>query len=707
MRYSERQSPPQLRLVQGEIPSGSDDGGLVRWKRPLARTTFRNAQVLIWSCLTLCLGWLGQRALIEGPAQRVAWEQSQVRTENRLPPRGQIFDRNGALLGETVAGYDCWLQQPRVDVRIRDLMTTMLTEATGRPAEEVEALVYHGGWRAELFRDMTPEQRDRMERWKRSLWRKQALAFAETAAGQELIATAFQGNKTEWYHAVSHAVGDVKIEQVDRRRYPLGSLAGQVLGYVTERKEGIHPGGGIELALNQQLVGDLPSLLTRSGFVAAPLGKPAESVELTIDADVQFIAEQALAVGLHRTRARAGVAIVMDAESGDLLAIANAPVFDPEVYRRFKNQPDSLLQPPDEGAPEQDASGDASASTLKLAGRTPPCQTQWPLSADTLDSWQDPLLPGLRPGVTEEHIRNHALAWQVEPGSIFKPFTMLAALESGAVKPSDTYIIGPAPLKIGAHYINDHVSPATNEVWDTTRIMVKSSNKGMAKIALQTPLPAMLNTLHKLHLGEQLLGFADEGSGKIGLPGQRWGEAERGTLGYGHGMITVTPLQMTAAMNAIATGSYVRPRLIRATQAGNGQWREVAPAPREVTFDPAAIQAVQAQLEAVVTQEGTGHRARVDGFRVAGKTGTAKKIVGGAYSKQYYSSFLGYGPVEAPRYTVLVMYDEPIVDKYGGLAAAPVFSSIMEWLLLRDKRRPSGNDPSGDVAPPDILLARR
>jgi len=707
MRHTEHQFPPQLRLVQGEIPRGTDDSGLVQWKRPLACTTFRNTQVLIWCSLGLCLGWLGQRTLIEGPAQRGSWEQSQVRTESRLPPRGQIFDRNGALLGETVAGYDCWLQQPRVDVRIRDLMTTMLTDATGRPAEEVEELVYQGGWRAELFRDMTPEQRDRMERWKRSLWRKQALAYAETTAGQELIATAFQGNKTAWYNAVSHAVGDVKIEQVDRRRYPLGSLAGQVLGYVTERKEGIHPGGGIELALNQQLEGDLPALLTRSGFVAAALGKPAESVELTIDADVQFIAEQALAAGLHRTRSRAGVAIVMDAESGDLLAIANAPVFDPEVYRRYMNQPDLWLMPADEDGREPHDAMDSAASPVQAPSSIPQVLASWPLSSETLENWQDPLLPGLCPGVTDEHIRNHALAWQIEPGSIFKPFTMLAALESGAVKPSDTYIIGPAPLKIGAHYINDHVSPATNEVWDITRIMVKSSNKGMAKIALQTPLPAMLNTLQKLHLGEQLLGFADEGKGRLGIPGQRWGEAERGSLGYGHGMITVTPLQMTAAMNAIATGSYVHPRLIRATKAGDGPWREIAPAPREVTFDPAAIQAVQAQLEAVVTQEGTGHRARVEGFRVAGKTGTAKKIVGGAYSKQYYSSFLGYGPVEAPRYTVLVMYDEPIVDKYGGLAAAPVFSSIMEWLLLRDKRRPSGTDPAGDVAPPDILLARR
>jgi|GEM_PF-5309397 len=715
-------SVPRIRLVQGDVPSGVQlerNPALARYRAPLSRQVFAIAGSGILFAMLGMMGWLADRSASLGQATRDEWLAMQRHSETRFPPRGQIYDRNGLILGETLATHDCWAVARDIDPRVVDELATMLSETTSRDAGSLKRQLEEREWRSELFRDMNPELTDALISWKKTGWRKQALKFSETVEGKRLIAESFDDNKQEWYGTLSYAVGSVVVQQVDRRHYPLGSLGGQVLGFVTERPDGIAPGGGIELSNQQQLAGDVPSVPVKASD-ALSLGKPALGVKLTLDADAQAIAEQALARGMQRTRSKAGVAIIMDADSGDILAMANCPVFDPAIYQELKSGRSDAAPVSSTPVPTPtivpmlppNSDGVAGASELPATeGRPlslrPRFFETWPLSDATLEGWTDPMPPGLIPGVTDMHRRNAALQWQVEPGSIFKPFIMLSALEHGTAQVTDTFPTGPAPLWLDGYPVQDHHNPPSTESWDATKVMVKSSNKGMARIALKTGRGPLLETIQNLHFGDSLLGLPGEGAGQIGLGRSTWRESELGTFGFGHGLVTTTPLQLTAAMNAIATGSYINPRLIMAYETADGRWREQLPAHREATFDPIAIAQVQHMLEAVVGDEGTGKAARVDGFSVAGKTGTAKKIGAGGYMRGvYYSSFLGYGPIEAPRYTVLVMYDEPQVDKYGGQAAAPVFSEIMGWLLQRDLRRPK-DAPAEGSAETGLLLARR
>ncbi|MEO7995591.1 MAG: penicillin-binding transpeptidase domain-containing protein, partial [bacterium] len=557
--------------------------------------------------------------------------------------------------------------------------------------------------------------------WRYTGWNRQVNRFGAIAEGKLLIERDFQGDKQAWFDAISRAIGNIVVQPVQKRCYPMGHVAGQLIGYVTERQEGITPGGGIELWSNNALAGDAQTVplrdLTPTQLPSGGLqGKPALGVQLTIDADLQAFCEQALAKGLLRTESDAGVVVVMDSQTGDILALANGPVFDPDLYQKylqpgladsgpFGDPSKSASVPrlvtsaelPAAMAPEvlppnlppslapNEAGGLAATGSPAMDGRQPLLLADWPLSTVQLDAWTNPIPPALIPGIAPEHQRPAALIWEVEPGSIFKTFAMTAALEHHDIEPDTTFPIGPAPYNVPgtSTQIHDHHNPAGLETWTAHKVLVESSNKGMARIAMKTGRDDFMETFAKFHFGERMLNLPGEGDGTYGLTKEKWYPSELATIAFGQGLITATPLQLTAAMNAVATGSFIRPRLVAQVQKADGSWREISGNPREATFDLDAITAVQSMLIDVV-KEGTGTKAAVPGYTVAGKTGTAWKSGVGGYTTQYLSSFLGYAPAETPRYTMIVMCDNPRKDRFGGLAAAPIFQEIMAWLLRRD-----------------------
>ena len=424
-----------------------------------------------------------------------------------------------------------------------------------------------------------------------------------------------------------------------RRYYPKGDFAGQVLGLVGDDGNGLE---GIELALDDVLAGAparVPSLRDGAGrtvLAGAPsAGREREGarVELTLDQGLQLAAERAVTRAVAASRAAAGMAIALDPRTGEVLALAGTPGFNPNAPRR--------------GA----------------------------------------------------EMRNRAVSDAFEPGSTMKTFAIAGALDRGALRPLDPIDCGNGTLAIGAHVIHDHEAFG----WvGASRILSGSSNVGASRIAAR---------LGKQRLHETLLAFGFGERTGVGLPGEVRGQVPfprsdvtLATQSFGQGM-TATALQVTSAMAAIANGGLLmRPILVK---------RVVDPATGEVldAAEPAVVRrAVSAEVAATVSrwlvgvledERGTGKRARLDGWRAAGKTGTAQKadLVSGGYSAdKRFSSFVGFAPAEAPRIVIGVFVDEPREDIYGGEIAAPAFREVAEYAMKMLGVPPTG--PALAAAPP-------
>lgn len=288
--------------------------------------------------------------------------------------------------------------------------------------------------------------------------------------------------------------------------------------------------------------------------------------------------------------------------------------------------------------------------------------------------------PNNRKKLKSRNFRNRAVTDIFEPGSTIKPFTMAAALESGSYRPTTTVDTTPGTLRVGTNMIRDHRNYG---VIDLTRIIQKSSNVGMSKIALSIPA----NQITKMHNN---VGFGN--SSHSGFPGEVNGlvnpisdkqKIERATLSYGYGL-SVTTLQLARAYSVIANkGKRVPIRFTRVDDEVVG---------KAVLGENTSRQIIS-MMETVITKEGTGSLAKIPGYRVAGKTGTVKKITMGGYSdKKYLSVFAGLVPASNPRMVMVVTVDEPSGGVYyGGEVAAPVFSNVMAGALR-----------ILDVAPDDI-----
>jgi cell division protein FtsI (penicillin-binding protein 3) len=413
----------------------------------------------------------------------------------------------------------------------------------------------------------------------------------------------------------------VGLVKESRRYYPRRELAGQVLGLVGDDGRGLE---GVELAYDDALQGQemrLPSLRDARGmqlFGEAPAPSrvlEGARVELTLDTALQHVAEAALARTVESARAASGMAIALDPQTGEILALANAPAFNPNAPR---------------GGPE---------------------------------------------------MRNRAVLDTFEPGSTVKTFSIAAALDAQAIKPTDAIDCEKGRWRIGGHVIRDHaplgwVGPA--------KIMAESSNIGAAKIGQRLGKQRLHDALLAFGLGERTgLGLSGEPKGQVPFPRA---DISLATQSFGQG-IAATPLQLTVAMAAVAGGgAVVKPWLVkRVVDPVDGTVLAAAsPAVlrRAVSLPTAAT--ITRWLEGVVhDDEATGKKARVNGYRIAGKTGTAQKAdpVSGGYGDKRFASFVGFAPARDPRLVVGVFIDEPKGTVYGGEVAAPVFREVVEYAM--------------------------
>ncbi|XOV81058.1 MAG: penicillin-binding transpeptidase domain-containing protein [Aestuariibacter sp.] len=277
--------------------------------------------------------------------------------------------------------------------------------------------------------------------------------------------------------------------------------------------------------------------------------------------------------------------------------------------------------------------------------------------------------PNNRKGVAAHRIRNRAITDTFEPGSTIKPLAVLSALEFGSVDMNTKIDTAPGWMRLGGSIVRD--SRNYGEM-DLTHIIQKSSNMGTSKLALSVPKQQFIDLYYELGL------IGDSGSNLLGESGgifherRRWSDFELATLSFGYGL-SVTTLQLARMYTTLGSGGIRRPlSIIKSSQEVEG----------ERALSTSTARAVVDMMEHVILDGGTGTKAQVPGYRVAGKTGTSRKAVAGGYGEEYVNIFAGLAPVSAPEVVVVVLINEPSGDLYyAGDTAAPVFSKVMSGTL--------------------------
>ncbi|MFO7604079.1 MAG: penicillin-binding transpeptidase domain-containing protein [Gammaproteobacteria bacterium] len=278
--------------------------------------------------------------------------------------------------------------------------------------------------------------------------------------------------------------------------------------------------------------------------------------------------------------------------------------------------------------------------------------------------------PNTRRALKAENFRNRAITDVFEPGSTIKPFTIAAGLDSGKFSAESKLNTSPGYLRVGTNVVRDVRNYGQIDV---ATVLQKSSNVGASMIAMAIPVKALQDLHQALGFGEtSASGFPGESTGLVNMS-PRWRPIEQATMAFGYGL-SVTSLQLARAYSVLGNGGYLKPvHFVRQQQEVEGQR----------VIQSQTVKAIGKMLEAVVSREGTALKASVQGYRVAGKTGTVKKLVNGQYSEdRYLSLFVGMAPASAPRFVMVVNIDEPKGDVYyGGEVAAPVFSRVMSGAL--------------------------
>jgi len=290
------------------------------------------------------------------------------------------------------------------------------------------------------------------------------------------------------------------------------------------------------------------------------------------------------------------------------------------------------------------------------------------------------LQAGVNGGPPRQADKNMAVTNVFEPGSVNKVITISAALQEGIIKPNDVLDV-PGTIKVADHVFSEH-DPHPLVKWSVTDIMANSSNVGSIMIGQRVGKDRIDRYLRDYGFGTKTgLGFPGESRGIL-LDPRKWSGTSIGTVPIGQGL-AVTSMQMLAAYNAVANGgTWIAPKMVRATVDTDGRRHPTPPSDTRQVVSARTAQQVTAMLSEVV-RVGTGTAAAVDGYKVAGKTGTARKPLEGARGYQagaYVASFAGFVPAERPEFSIIVVLDQP-TPIYGGLVAAPVFSQVARYAL--------------------------
>ncbi|MEF8730618.1 MAG: penicillin-binding protein 2 [Candidatus Accumulibacter meliphilus] len=401
-------------------------------------------------------------------------------------------------------------------------------------------------------------------------------------------------------------------DQEYRRFYPTGEMTAHMVGFTGVDDKGLE---GAELAFHGKLLGTPGSRSVikdrRGQIVEEDVGaiKPpqdGEDINLALDSKVQYLVYSQLKQAIADSKAKAGGAVVLDARTGEILALANWPTYNPN-------------------------------NRTNLSGA---------------------------------QLRNRAFTDTFEPGSTLKPFTIALAMETGKVRFDTPINCAPGFLRIGPATISD---THRYGVLSVAEVIQKSSNVGASKIAAMLPAQAMWEMFEGVGFGQVPgLGFPGAVSGRL-RPWKTWRPIEQATMSFGHG-ISVSLIQLARAYTVFARDGDLVPLSLTRVASARSRGEQV--------FSPQTAREVRAMLEMAVRPGGTAPRAQIPGYRVAGKTGTARKLEGGRYStKKYVASFVGFAPASDPRLVVAVMIDEPRGKYYGGEVAAPVFAAVMAGTL--------------------------
>ena len=481
--------------------------------------------------------------------------------------RGQVTDRHGQLLAISTPVESLWARPAELSLTgVQRAQLAKVLEVSPQELEKRLARKTRGEF--SVRRPVTPEQ-----------------AAKITAMG----------------------VPGLHLRREFRRYYPAGEVAAHVVGFTNVDDLGQE---GVERAYQDWLAGREGRrriLRDRRGNTIRDLApiKTAQiggNLALSLDLNIQYLAHRELAAAIKQHKAKGGSVVVLDAKTGEILALANQPIFNPNNRRNY------------------------------------------------------------RPGP----MRNRAVIDTFEPGSTIKPFVAAAVLERGLFG-SGSVIETPETWRVGNKLVRDvHPHPRMT----VSEIIQKSSNVGAVKMAMSLTPQQFWEVLHRSGFGEQPgSGFPGETAGRLRDAGT-WKPVEHATMAYGYGL-SVSLLQLTRAYMAFANDGEVMPlSFLR---------REPQEIVGERVFSPAVAREVRAMMESVTQEGGTGMRTRVPGYRVAGKTGTAHKLVDGRYAPdRYLSSFVGMAPASNPRLIIGVVIDEPSGGVYyGGSVAGPVFAQVM------------------------------
>ena len=411
---------------------------------------------------------------------------------------------------------------------------------------------------------------------------------------------------------MSLKVPGVSLQTEYKRYYPNGEATAHLVGFTSRDQKGQE---GLEYSYQDTLAGKSGSrrinrnaknqVIEEVGTISA--AENGAELSLSIDRNLQYVAFSEAKNAAIEHEAKSASVVVLDTLTGEILALANWPSYNPNNRSSF----------------------------------------------------------------TPQLLRNRAIIDQFEPGSTLKPFTIAAAIDAKVVKPNTLIDIEDGRFRIGRRTIND--THPKESLLTVTDIIQRSSNVGTAKISLMMKPEHLWEVLSNSGFGQLPTNrFPGEVRGSL-RSAENWKTIEQATISYGHG-VSVSLLQLARAYTVFARkGMLVPVTFERRSQKVEGSR----------VISSATSRAVLAMLEKVTHEGGTGTKAAIPGYRVAGKTGTAHKLVGGQYARdKYRSSFVGLAPASNPRLIVAVVVDEPSAGKhYGGDVAAPVFRKVMEEAL--------------------------
>ena len=571
----------------------------LKHKRRIAIGFFAIAILLI--ALTFRVAWIQIIDAEEYTEKAILQQTTDTPVEAK---RGVIYDRNGKELATSTTCYTLWVWPAqftagKTAAEIKE-MSAEIAGIVDKDSEKIEAGVTKEQYMVALAKYLDKETADKIR----------ALKYT-----------------------------GLEISAATKRNYPLGSFASHVLGSVNDDNQGRT---GLELQYDEYLSGvsgrwvrnhDISGNELVEGREEYHEAKDGLNVVSTLDEAIQHYAEKAIDEGMEKTGAKRIMCLIMEPETGDILASAVTPGFDPN----------NATVPTDEKIAEE---------YEKAKNKTEVLSKMW---------------------------RNPIVSDTYEPGSTFKLITASSAIEEKAITTTETFscnsriTIAGVTLHCWSH--RDHGTQTIKEA------IGNSCNPVLAKVASKMGKTTFYKYLDLYGITEKTgVDYPGE-AGSIVQSLENVGPVELATIGYGQG-ISVTPIQLLTAVSAIGNdGVLMQPRYVKALTDSDGKVvKDYEPVTVRKVLSSKTASEMRSIMEYVVS-EGGGGNAKITGYRIGGKTGTANKVENGKYGENYYSSFIGMAPMDDPKVSILVIVDSPKGSYYGSIVAAPIAKSILSDVL--------------------------